>query len=253
MAYETDALLREVDEELRRERLTRLWDQYGTYVVALAALIIAGVGGYKYWQYSTLAAAQSAGSRYQTALTEIADGDSDKARTILADFAKNGPTGYATLANIKLAGEAIEAGKTQDALTHYEKVAGDSNADGIFRDFAILQIAQLKLGGSDWTATKNRLNELTKDDRPWRHAARELLGVAAFKAGNMAEARQYLEPLAGGQQNTPPAIAERARIVMSMVSARELAATDTKSEGAAPGKSSKPAPATKTGDTAKDK
>ena len=31
-----DMMAREIDEELRRERLLKLWDTYGTYVLAAA-------------------------------------------------------------------------------------------------------------------------------------------------------------------------------------------------------------------------
>ena len=46
MVDQRDMLAREVDEELRREQLLRLWDQYGTYVIAAVAVLIIGVGGY---------------------------------------------------------------------------------------------------------------------------------------------------------------------------------------------------------------
>src|SRR5262245_64677426 len=53
MIDQRDSLAREVDEELRREQLLKLWEKYGTYVVAAIALIVVGVGGVKYYQYRT--------------------------------------------------------------------------------------------------------------------------------------------------------------------------------------------------------
>ena len=52
MVDQRDSLAREIDEELRREQLLKLWEQYGTYVIAAAVLIIAGIGGYKYLRAS---------------------------------------------------------------------------------------------------------------------------------------------------------------------------------------------------------
>src|SRR5258705_13238100 len=43
----------EVDEEVRREQLKKLWERYGNYVVAAVILVIAAVAawrGYDYWQ-----------------------------------------------------------------------------------------------------------------------------------------------------------------------------------------------------------
>jgi hypothetical protein len=49
---DTDNLIREVNEEIRRERLLRMWEQYGTYIIAVAVLIVAAAAGYRYWDYS---------------------------------------------------------------------------------------------------------------------------------------------------------------------------------------------------------
>ncbi len=37
----------EVDEEVRRERLKQLWDRYGIFLIALAVLIVAGIGAWR--------------------------------------------------------------------------------------------------------------------------------------------------------------------------------------------------------------
>ena len=47
MANQDDNFLREVEEEIRRERFERLWKEYGTYFIAGAAVIVIGVLGYK--------------------------------------------------------------------------------------------------------------------------------------------------------------------------------------------------------------
>ena len=40
-------IFHEVDEEVRREQLKKLWDRYGNYVVAAAFLLVAAVAA---WQ-----------------------------------------------------------------------------------------------------------------------------------------------------------------------------------------------------------
>ena len=43
----------EVDEDVRRERFTKLWERYGNLVIALAVLVVLGVAGwrgYDYWR-----------------------------------------------------------------------------------------------------------------------------------------------------------------------------------------------------------
>ena len=40
-------IFHEVDEEVRRERLQKLWERYSIYIIALAVLIVAGVGAWR--------------------------------------------------------------------------------------------------------------------------------------------------------------------------------------------------------------
>src|SRR5258705_10124794 len=52
----------EVDEEVRREQLKKLWERYGNYVVAAVILVIAAVGawgGRGYWGSPENAAARA--------------------------------------------------------------------------------------------------------------------------------------------------------------------------------------------------
>ena len=56
-------IFHEVDEEVRRERLQKLWDRYSIYIIGLAVLIVAAIGawrGYEYWQAKQAAAAGAA-------------------------------------------------------------------------------------------------------------------------------------------------------------------------------------------------
>ena len=64
-------IFNEVNEEVRREQLKRLWERYGIYLVALCVLIVVGVGawrGYEWWQGKQ--AAQS-GAAFEQAVAAL--------------------------------------------------------------------------------------------------------------------------------------------------------------------------------------
>ena len=44
-------LFDEVDEDVRRDQLKKLWDKYSVYIVAAALFVVAGVGGWRGYQY----------------------------------------------------------------------------------------------------------------------------------------------------------------------------------------------------------
>lgn len=223
MVDQRDQLSREVDEELRREQLLKLWERFGTYIIAAAVLIIVGVGGVKYYQHRSLVAAQGAGSRLVAATHQASD-KADEVRKELENIAASSPAGYATLARLRIAAGDSAAGKTIEAATEFENIAKDGSADPLLRDYARLQAAMLRLDTANWTDMQNRLNDLAAEGNPWRYSARELLGLAAYKAGRTEEARQEFQRLMS-DRTVPQGIAERARLMMGVLAQAELAKT----------------------------
>ena len=222
MMDQRDSLAREIDEELRREQLLKLWEQYGTYFIAAAVLIIAGIGGFKYYEHRRIQAAEAAGARFTTAARETAQDKKAEAQKALEEVASSAPSGYAALARLRLAAADREAGKTAQAAAAFEAIAKESGLDPLLADYAQLQAAMLRLDSASWTDMQNRLTDLVADGNAWRFSARELLGLAAQKAGKTDEAKSQFQRLLG-DRSTPPSIGERARVMLAMLTEAELA------------------------------
>lgn len=223
MSNEGDALFRELEEEVRREKLAKLWQKYGTYIVAVVALIVAGIGGGQWWLHQNRIASEGLGAKFLEANRLLESGKADEARKEFDVILKGGSAAYAHLAELRLAGEAVDAGRRDEALKNLEKVANSSDVDPMLRDFAVLQVASLKLGTPGWTDVANRINDLDKPSNPWRYSARELKGLAAFGAGNLDAAREAFEPLLG-DQGAPASVRTRAEMVMGLITSRQMAA-----------------------------
>ena len=84
-------IFQEVDEEVRREQLKKLWDRYGIYVVAAAFMVVAAIAawrGYEWWQAKKAA---ETGAEFQTAIVLSESGKHSEAA---AAFAKNRRPGH---------------------------------------------------------------------------------------------------------------------------------------------------------------
>ncbi|MGE0054908.1 MAG: tetratricopeptide repeat protein [Hyphomicrobium sp.] len=249
MADDGDSLLREVEEELRREKMEKLWARYNGVILGAAALFIAAVAGYKFLENRRLSAAQTAGSEFNAAVELANQNKSDEAIKAFEHIAETGPHGYASLAKLHIAGAYVKAGKTPEAVAAYDALAADASADPLLKNFAQLQAASLRMGEADFTEMQNRLNSLTGDSSPYRVSARELLGFAAYKAGKLDEARKLLEPLLI-DPNATRAIQDRIKIVMAEITSAELAKEKGKTPEPA-AQAEKPA-TPKAGEPAKD-
>lgn len=239
MTDERDSLLREVDEELRREQMQKFWERYNGAILGAAALIVALVGGYKLMESRRMAAAEAAGAEFAHALRLSDDKKADEATKAFQDIATNGTSGYAALSRLHLAGDQVKAGKNAEALATYEAIAKDGSADDLLKSYAQLQAASLRMGEADFTEIQNRLTPLASDSSAFKVSARELLGIAAFKAGKLDEARKYLEPLLLDPKASP-GIQERIKVVMGEIARLEVSSKPSAAEPA-PAAEAKPA------------
>lgn len=238
MAEQTDTFMREVQEEIRRERLAQLWDRYGAIGIGLAVALVVGVGIYQYAQHTNLAAREKAGLEFEAAARLASEGKTVEAQKAFDAIVKTAPGGYGTLARLRAAGALAAEGKRVEAVAAYDAVVQDAGSDVLLRDFAAVQAALLRVDEADWTEMQNRLKDLTNDTNAWRAPARELLGLAAFKAGNQDEARKAFEQVLA-DTSAPPSTAERARVMMTILTEAALtksapAKDGSVKEGAAP-------------------
>jgi hypothetical protein len=209
-------IFREVEEDIRRERLARAWNDYGVYVLLAAFAIVAGVAGYQAWQWWTLKKASENGEAFVKAIQLGEDGKTDDMTAALTRIAEDGGRGYAALARLRSAHAAAEAGKTDVAAATYLAVADDGLADPFLRDFARVQWATLSVDAAPQGEIVKRMQPLASVTGPWRHSARELMGLAAYKAANMRDAEQHFQDIAADAE-APTEIRRRAQTMLAVL------------------------------------
>lgn len=190
-----DSFVREVDEAVRQEQLKKLWNKYGLIVVIAAIAIIVGVAGYRGWEYWKTRQAADAGARFTGALQLLEEGQTQDGLAALQELAQGGPSGYQVLSRFKLAAADVDAGDRAKAVAAYEALAKDSSVSPILQGYATIRAATLRVDEADKAEMTTRVGALASGNGPWRHSARELLGLAAYKAGDAAEAEKYFSEI----------------------------------------------------------
>lgn len=220
----TDQFIREVDEELRRDQLKQLWDRFGTLFIAVCVGVVAIVAGYNGWVWWQEKQAAEAGDRYLAALQSIDREDTAKARNALEEIAGSGPDGYAILARLRAAALAAQSGDTSTAMTSFDAIADDSGADRTIRDLARLRAALIALDTGDLDGAESRVEVLAKAGNPWRHAAREIYGTAAYARGDLKAARERFATIQSDEE-APPDARGRAGLMLSLIDGQMPAGT----------------------------
>ena len=210
-------IFHEVDEEVRRERLKKLWERHGNYLVAACVLVVIGVGawrGYEWWQAKQ--AAQS-GAAFEQAVTLAEAGKHQEAVAAFAKLATDATAGYRVLARLR---EAAELAPTDSkaAVAAYDAIAADNRAGQVIQDLAALRASFLLVDTAPYAEIVKRLEPLTAADRPFRHSAREILALSAWKAGDISTARRWTDMMMGDPL-TPPGQRSRAEMLSELIAA----------------------------------
>lgn len=205
-----ELLIREVEEELRKEKLNSLWKRYGGLAIGGAVAVVLAVAGWQGWNAWQTEKRQQASLDYAEALAQ--DGaNPDQSRQILSRIATEGPQGYGILAEMRLADMAVRAGDTAAAIAAYDKVAR-SDAPALYRDLARLKAAYLRLD-TDAAAAAAEVQALATDASPWRASAREILALAALKQGDANRAADLFRQIADDAQAPQGARARAAEML----------------------------------------
>lgn len=208
-------LFDEVDEEVRREQLKKLWDRYSIYIVAIAILIVAGVGGWRGYQYLEAKKAAEAGAAFDKAVELSEQNKHTEAEAAFADLAAKGPSGYRTLARFRVAGE-IAKRDPKAAAKMFDDIAADRGVGEELQDLAKIRAAELLVDSASYPTILQRLEPLTAPGATYRHTAREVLALSAWRANDAAAARQWLDLIVNDAE-TPPGMRSRAEALQALL------------------------------------
>ena len=208
-------IFHEVDEEVRREQLKKLWERYSIFIIALAVLIVAGIGawrGYEWWEGKKAAAA---GAQFEAAAALGEAGKHQEAETAFDKIAAAAPGGYRILARLRAAHELAQV-KLTDGVKAYDDIAADPSVGPALQDLASIRAGLLFVDMAPLNEMERRLVPLTAPDRAFRHTARELLALSAWHNHDVATARKYIDMIASDAE-TPPGTRARVEVLAALI------------------------------------
>lgn len=213
-------LLDEAQEDVRRERWMSFWRRVGGYFVAASVAVILVTVTTVFWQKHQEKQRSEAALAYLDATRALVKEDWDAAAASFASVADKNAEGIAGLAQMQQAKALAEAGKSEDALAAFTRVAGTKGADMAVRSLAAIQAAQLQVKqGADFAATEQTVQFVIANSvNPFRFHAQELLAYAALKAGDKERAETLLVAIST-DSNAPESLRKRAAEQIAMLPA----------------------------------
>lgn len=211
-----EAFLREVDEGVRRDQALSLWQRYGKIGMVVLVLGLATLAGWLWWRDQQLVKAGLAGEDFARATEQLDVGEGAKARPVLDRLAKDGPGGYAPLAQMVQASDAVAAGDVPRARKLLDAVAADANVAEPLRNAALLKSVQLGFDVLPPATVIERLKPLAVPGNPWFGLAGEMTALAHLKAGKPEAAKPMLTAIVRDETGTASLRGRAAQLALSL-------------------------------------
>jgi len=218
MMNDQDSFIREVNEELRSEQMKTVWRRFAPVIISVAVLIVLVAVGrevYSYWRDSQSSAS---GDRYLSALRNATENRKDEAVKELEALARDGFGSYPVLARMRLATLKAENGDVAGAAAEFSAIGKDNSVPQAIRNVAHLRAAWILVDHGTYDQVAAEVEPLAVPSSAMRHGAREALGLAAWKAGDYAKARDWFQLIVDDSE-APAGSVNRARTMLALITA----------------------------------
>ncbi|MEM1275496.1 MAG: tetratricopeptide repeat protein [Pseudomonadota bacterium] len=188
---DTDSFIREVNEEIERDRMNRMLRKWGPFV-ALGILLIVGAAAAWNWKQDQDRQAREDVGRILLSADPLEIQDNQDLLT----------GGAAILGQLRLAEIELSENNIEAALRHYDAVANNPEAAPAYADLAALRILRLRAVQEPPSDLLPLVDPLTEPERPYRLLALELRAVLLLNDGQVNDAHADLRAIITDPERT---------------------------------------------------
>lgn len=210
-----DSFIREVNEQIRQERLQTIWRRFGRYIIAAVVVAVLATIAFVVWEQFRAQRAAADGDRYFAAVDLAETGDTAGAVAAFEALVDDGVGAYPHLARLRIASTLAAEGDRASAVERLDEVAS-SSAPQPLRDVAAVRAGYLLVDDGTPDDVRQRVERLTNEASALRHPAREALGLSLWRAGDSDGARPFFQQITE-DLSAPAGIAQRARLMIEII------------------------------------
>ena len=178
----TETFVREVDENLRRDRLQDFVKEKGGWIVAAVILFLAASGGFIWYQQHKVKVAETHVEQLAQIYKDIGTGNTAKVPAQLDDLSNSSSKAVRATALFTRAAFALQQNDQKLALATYKKLADDSSLPDAYRNAALIRQTAVEFDKLQPQQVIARLEPLAKPGNPWFGIGRRNDGAGADQA-----------------------------------------------------------------------
>lgn len=200
-----DALMKEIQEDLKNEQMRSLWNKYGLYIVIIVALALTAAVSFETFKNWAAKRNQEISNAYAVAISLQNQGRLEESLSILQNMAQTNHDIYGDIAKLQIANIYFEQGKITEATDVLENLSNNDDANQQMREIATIKLASYMLDSKTPAEDiRQLLVPLTAEESNWSNIAHELLAMLAIRDGDTEQAKGEYEAIINsgkGQDN----------------------------------------------------
>ena len=204
----TDTFVREVDENLRRDRIRDFFIDNKAWLIGAVILFLVASGGFIWFQQHREKLAEQHVEQLAEISKDIGTGKTQNVAQELDDLSNSGSKSVRATALFTRAAFAIQQSDNKLAIATYKKIADDGSLPKPYRDAALIRQTALEFDQLSPDQVVTRLQPLAKAESPWFGSAGEMTALALVKQGKTKEAGQLFAALAK-DKDVPQSLRDR--------------------------------------------
>ena len=185
-------IIRQIDEDLRREKLSKLWNKYGLYAVSVIVVIVFTVIGY---QLNVSISKSKNEILVETFINATNDNNFIKQIPLYEEIISSNNEYLSGLAALRTSNLQVQNGNIEEGYSTLEKIAENIEYDIIIRDLATYLLFMAKMEDPDDLASNLNLTNERIESSPFKYSFLEIIAVRKLILGDYAEAKKDFEDL----------------------------------------------------------
>ncbi len=204
----TETFVREVDDNLRRDRIRDFFKDNGGYLVGLLILFLAASGGFIWFQQHRESTAQAHVEQIAQIYKDIGTGNTSKVPQQLEDLSQSSSKAVRATALFTRAAFALQQNDQKLAIATLKTIADDSSLPDPYRNAALIRQTALEFDQLQPQQVIARMQPLAKAGNPWFGSAGEMTALALVKQGKKKEAGELFAAIAK-DKSVPQSLRDR--------------------------------------------
>lgn len=187
-----EALIQEVNDDLKAEHLQKMWNKYRKYVFGAVFLILLGTMAVQFYQNARLKVRLAESDKYENAAVLNAKGESEGALAVYREL-QDGRTNYKYLSQMRTAGILFEQEKDKEALDILNALRQDKDAPEALRSVAAIGYVSHLVDTGDVKELQDILNPMMTPGNAWYGTASELSVLLLLREDEVEKAKRLLD------------------------------------------------------------